>query len=56
MAARVLPMFDAGVERQEDWTAQCVALLSNMLEEMVKGLSMYKISDISVAPFSPLQP
>ena len=52
MAAQVLPMFDARLEGQEDWTARCVALLSDMLEGILKGLSMYKISDISSALFS----
>jgi hypothetical protein len=52
MAAQVLPMFDARLEGQEDWTARCVAVLSNMLGDILKGLSMYKISDISSALFS----
>lgn len=52
MAARVLPMFDAHLEEQEDWTARCVAVLSKELEGILKGLSMYKISDISSALFS----
>jgi len=52
MAAQVLPMFDARLEGQEDWTARCVAFLSNMLGDILKGLSMYKISDISSALFS----
>jgi hypothetical protein len=52
MAAQVLPMFDARLEEQEDWTARCVALLSRQLEEILKGLSMYKILDISSAIFS----
>lgn len=52
MAAQVLPMFDARLEEQEDWTARCVALLSKQLEEILKGLSMYKILDISSAIFS----
>jgi hypothetical protein len=52
MAAQVLPMFDARLEEQEDWTVRCVALLSRQLEEILKGLSMYKILDISSAIFS----
>jgi hypothetical protein len=52
MAAQVLPMFDARLEEQEDWKARCIALLSDMLEEIFKGLTMYKISDISSALFS----
>lgn len=52
MAAQVLPMFDACVEEQEDWRGRCVAFLSNMLGDILKGLSMYKISDISSALFS----
>ena len=51
MAAQVLPMFDARQENQEDWTVRCVALLGNMLQEIMKGLSMYKILDISSALF-----
>jgi hypothetical protein len=45
-------MFDARLEGQEDWTARCVGVLSNKLGEILKGLSMYKISDISSALFS----
>lgn len=52
MAAQVLPMFDSRMEGQEDWTARCVAYLSNMLGDILKGLSMYKISDISSALFN----
>lgn len=52
MAAQVLPIFDSRMEGQEDWTARCVACLSNMLGDILKGLSMYKISDISSALFN----
>jgi hypothetical protein len=52
MAAQVLPMFDARLEGEEDWTTRCVAFLSTMLGDILKGLSMYTISDISSALFN----
>jgi hypothetical protein len=45
MAAQVLPMFDARVEGQEDWTARCVAFLSNMLGDILKGLSISTLAN-----------
>jgi len=52
MAAQVLPMFDARLEGQEDWTARCVTLLSDMLGDILKEISVYKITDISSTLFN----
>jgi Uncharacterised protein family (UPF0236) len=54
MAAHVIPMFgnEALFEVKEDWKAPYLSFVSRLLEELLEGFSMDKLSDITSTLFS----
>jgi Uncharacterised protein family (UPF0236) len=54
MAAQVIPMFGNAALRdgQEDWKARFLSFVSLLLEELVEGFSMNKLSEITSTLFS----
>lgn len=53
MAAQVIPMFNgpAPCDSQEDWKVRYISFVGVLLEELLKGLRMEKLSDITSGVF-----